>query len=536
VDAHHLSEILALARAGAADQAWATFVATPGWESDDPATLILFGRLLKGRAACRQGPQRRALYREAAAAYAAAAVASHATYPLINAASLSLLAGELAQAAIHAREVLVSLEAHPEEPETAYWRVATRAEALLVLDREAEARQSLGEAMALAPRAWEDQAVTLRQFALILAEQGRDSSWLDPHRPPRSLHFGGHMSFDARVGRRAHLDDRIRQVLAEENVGFGFGALAAGADILVAEALLERGAELHAVLPGGREAFASVSVDPFGKAWRRRFEAVLERAETVRAVRPIGALPDRMTIGLGDEVAMGAAVMNARRLESSALQLLVVPEDGHASESNRIWAEHGWRQRIVAAPREALPVEKPPPLPVSRHQRLALLAIAPPADAEIEPQLAALHERLRRAAAPAVPAYFTGRHIVVAYADPAEAARAAVAVASAGEAAIGGHYGIADPVDDPFSGGRRLVGEAAALADAAADSAPPGSVCVTADFAAALAASGEKAVRSELIGELEANDGGGPIELHALKPRPVEAEDSADAAGEGPIL
>ena len=440
------------------------------------------------------------------------------------------------QAELLAQQVCDRVEAHPEEPETPYYRAATRAEALLLLDREAGARAAFCEAIALAPRAWEDHASTLRQFTLILEAQRRDASWLDPHRPPRSLHFGGHMSFDARVGRRAHLDDRIREVLAEENVGFGFGALAAGADILVAEALLECGAELHAVFPGGREAFASVSVDPFGKTWRRRFDAVLERAETVRVVRPVGAPPDLMTIGLGDEVAMGAAVMNARRLESSALQLLVVPEDGHASEFNRIWAEHGWRQRIVAAPREALPVEKPPPLPVSRHQRLALLAVAPVMDGETEARLGALHERLRRAAAPAVPPYFTGRHIVLAYADPADAARAAVAIAGAGDAAVGGHYGIADPVDDPFSGGRRLIGEAAALADAAADLAPPGAVCVSADFAAALAASGEQDVRSELIGELEANDGGGPIELHALKPRPVEGDDAGSGSGDDPAL
>jgi hypothetical protein len=441
------------------------------------------------------------------------------SYPLINAATLMLLGGRIASSQALANEVLDFIHTNEAESETPYYRGATQAEALLLLNRDGEARTAFAEAISLAPEAWEDRASTLRQFALILEARGRAVSWLDIYRPPRSLHFGGHMSFDAKVVRRAHLDERVRQVLEEENVGFGYGALAAGADILVAEALLERGAELHAVLPGGREAFAAVSVDPFGKAWRRRFDAVLERAETVRIVRPVGAAPDRMTIGLGDEVAMGAAVMNARRLESSALQLLVLTEDGQASDSHLAWAEKGWRQRIVTAPREALPVEEPPPLPVSRHQRLALLAIAPAADEDVQERLTALHDHLRRTGAPAVPPYFTGRHIVLAYSDPAEAAHAAIAVASGGGAGVGGHYGIADPVDDPFSGGRRLVGEAAALADAAADSAPAGAACVTADFAAALAASGAEDVRSELVGELEARDGGGPIELHALKPR-----------------
>ena len=332
------------------------------------------------------------------------------------------------------------------------------------------------------------------------------------------------MSFDARVGRREHLDDRIRAVLEEENVGFGFGALAAGADILVAEALLERGAELHAVLPGGREAFASVSVDPFGKTWRRRFEAVLERAETVRMVRPVGAPPDLMTIGLGDEVAMGAAVINARRLESSALQLLVVPEDGHASGSNLVWAQHGWRQRIVAAPREALPVEKPPPLPVSRHQRLALLAIAPGARSEIEVELSALHERLRRAAAPGGAALF--------HRPPHRARLCRPGRSRARGSCARGRRRCRRrrPLRNRGSGRRPVQRRAASRRGGrgagrrgggfrrrrARSASPPTSP-------PRLPRPGEKDVRSELIGELEANDGGGPIELHALKPRPAEA-------------
>lgn len=514
-----LPAVIAAARAGALDLAWQLFTAGGYDHATDPVCIVVGARLLKDQALRLTGRKRRESFLASAASYRRAATSTSQTYPLINAATLNLLAGDPIEAASLAEEVLRIIRTDAKEAETPYYRAATRAEALLLLDREPEARAGFAEAISRAPGAWEDQASTLRQFGLILAAQGRDASWLDAYRPPRSLHFGGHMSFDARVSRRVHLDDAVRAVLEEENVGFGYGALAAGADILVAEALLERGAEVHAVLPGGREAFASVSVDPFGKAWRRRFEAVLERAETVRAVRPIGAPPDRMTIGLGDEIAMGAAVMNARRLESRALQLLVLPEDGRANESHLAWAERGWRQRIVTAPRESLPVEEPPPLPVSRHQRLALLAISPAPGEDVQERLAALHELLRRRAAPAVPPYFTGRHIVLAYGDPPDAARAALAVAGGGGAGVGGHYGIADPVDDPFSGGRRLVGQAAALADAATDSAPAGSVCVTGDFAAALAASGEKDIRSELVGELEARDGGGPIELHALKPR-----------------
>src|SRR5688572_19727182 len=365
-----LLSILAHARAGALDHAWRLFEEGGlAAQTDDPIALCIRGRLLKDRAARGTGPDRDRLCRQAAEAYEQAAALKPASYPLINAATLYFLAGDRARAESLARSTLELIDRHPEEPETPYYRVATCAEALMLLGRHDEARAALAEAIALAPRAWEDHASTLRQFALILAALGRDSAWLDAHRPPRSLHFGGHMSFDPKVVRREHLDEKIAAVLEEENIGFGYGALAAGADIIIAEALLERGAEVHPVLPGGVEAFAAISVDPFGKAWRKRFDAVLSRAETVRPVRPLGAPPDAAMIGLADEIAMGAALLNGRRLQSSAVQLLVLdsPADspnGASGRSRAIWAEGGWRQRVLSAPRETgrdpAPVDEAP--------------------------------------------------------------------------------------------------------------------------------------------------------------------------------
>ncbi|HEX2764894.1 MAG TPA: TRAFs-binding domain-containing protein, partial [Allosphingosinicella sp.] len=228
--------ILALARAGATDEAWRLL--GPVESGNDPTAAALRGRLLKDRARVASGERRASRYREAAAAYRRSAELAPATYPLINAASLSLLAGDGAEADTLAQEVLDRIEANPDEPETPYWRAATRAEALLLLGRHDEARAAFAEAIDLAPEAWEDHASTLRQFALILEAQAADAAWLELHRPPRSLHFGGHMAFDARVSRRGHLDEKIAAVLREEKVGFGYGALAAGADIIVAEALL----------------------------------------------------------------------------------------------------------------------------------------------------------------------------------------------------------------------------------------------------------------------------------------------------------
>jgi tetratricopeptide (TPR) repeat protein len=519
-----LSLIIAYARAGASAFAWQRFEAA-GYDrmTDDPAALGVKGRLLKDRALGAEGSERRRLYAEAATAYRTAAEVGRSTYPLINAASLSLLSGDAGQAGTLARQVLHQIDEDPDEPETPYYRAATRAEALLLLDRHDEARAAFVEAVELAPRAWEDHASTLRQTALILRAQGQDTSWLEALRPPRSLHFGGHMSFDPKVVRREHLDEKIAAVLKDENVGFGYGALAAGADIIIAEALLARGAEFHAVLPGGVEAFAAVSVNPFGKAWRRRFDAVLAGAESVRPVRPLGTAPNSAMIGLADEVAMGAALMNGRRLESSAVQLLVLDSvaetgNGASGRSREMWAAGGWRQRILTAPRET---RHDAPAPVGRAaEPLAVLAVGLGAGSAFPRTLAELHGQVGKLPAPAIAPYVTEDRLILAYSGPGEAADAAgrlLASPGASSLRIGGQYGPAATFKDPFAGALRLDPAATAAAAGALASAPPGTACVTDDFAAALAAAGPRRPASEYIGELDAPDGGPPVGLYALK-------------------
>jgi hypothetical protein len=506
----NLSTITALARAGALDQAWRLFVRGGHVALTNPATLAVKGRLLKDRAHRADGAAREHLFTEAAEAYASAADLGGATYPLINAATLSLLAGDAVRAAQLAKQVLTRIAERPDEPETPYYRAATRAEALLLRGNETGAQAALAEAISLAPRAWEDHASTLRQFALILAAQGKDAGWLEPLRPPRSLHFGGHMSFRADAA-PTPLTAEIATVLAEERIGFGYGALAAGADILIAEALLARDAELHLIIPGGIEAFAALSVDPFGADWRRRFDAIIARAETVRSVEPVGVLPDTVAIGLADEIAMGAARINAQRLASAAVQLLVIANGEPEARSHAIWAAGGaGTQRVLEAPRQ--PVEPAPGAPPATQRCLAALAI------RVEPAvLGKIAPVLAQGAAPAVPPSFTGEAVVLAFDRLSDAAACATAlVAALPEATIGGYYGVAETVADPFGGGTRLVGRALAIAKAAAASAPPGSACVSDDFAAALAVAEPERFHAEYVGELE-GEGAALVGLFALR-------------------
>jgi hypothetical protein len=520
-----LASIIAHARAGSLDRAWAMFTAAGYDTSEDPAALALQGRLLKDRARASSG-EGLGLYAAAADSYARSAVLSGATYPLINAATLSLLAGNVAGSRQLAVDVLEHIDRHPDEPETPYYRAATRAEALLLLGRTDEARSCLVKAVALAPRAWEDHASTLRQFALILDALAQPADWLDGLRPPGSVHFGGHMSFRAGAAPAA-LINGISEVLRRERVGFGFGALAAGADILIAEALLARDAELHLVLSGGIEAFAARSVEPFGPDWRRRYDAVLDQAETVRVVAPLGRQPDQVTLAFADQIAMGAALRNARQLASQAQQLLIVgDEDDRASDRARaLWlaGDAARRQHILIAAREPV-ARSEAPLASDGLRSLATLAIrvAAGGDEAIEPdrQLALIKAELDRGARPLVPPVFTGDSVIVGYDDVAAAARTAAHVTQAigAQSLIGGHFGLTTLLRDPFSDADRIGGEMLHIAQAAAVSALPGAPCVSEDFALGLEVADADLLQSQLIGELAAPVDGVPIALHALQP------------------
>jgi tetratricopeptide (TPR) repeat protein len=515
VSAASLSTIVALARAGALDHAWREFGAA-GFDrrDDDPAALTVKGRLLKDRARRAEGEERRALYLQSADAYQRSAALRPGTYPLINAATLSLLSGDAERAARIAGEVLEHIERAPDEPETPYWRAATEAEALLLLGRTDAARAALDTAVAAAPRAWEDHASTLRQFLLIHDMLGADPAWLDLLRPPRTLHFGAHA-----LPSEGDPAGQVAAILEEEKVGFGYGALAAGADLIVAETLIERGAELHVLLPSDPESFAAAFVDPHGEDWRRRFEAALAAAESVQLVRPLRIAPDREMVALADEIAAGHALLHAARLMGGTLRL------GLANQHKSAVGRAAWRERTLDL-RGARPVavaDEPAGDSRARVGALLALGVGSAADPGFEQGLAEARGAFDAGTGASIAPFLSGDLIVLGYDGPAEAAAAARAIHRRlrGKLSlrIGGHYGLIECVRDPFSGALRPTGQGAAVATTIAGSIPPDTICVSGDFAAALAAAGGGDGAS-WIGELQAFDGGSPIGLYALTPSP----------------
>jgi hypothetical protein len=431
-----------------------------------------------------------------------------------------------------ARKLLERSLAGGDELETAYWRAATHAEALLLLGDIKGAKKAFAGAIAQAPEAYEDHASTLRQFGMLLRELGKDASWLDPLRPPRSLHFAGHMALpdpDDRVRQR------IRAVLRKERVGFGYGALASGGDILIAEALLDEGAELHLVLPAPKERFCETSAANSGPEWESQCARVLARATSVRSIAGASDPASARATQLSAEVAMGAAVMQANILMTEAVQLVILDKAaptgraaGGTAWIGSVWKKTGRRQHTIAAPRfsrEAglAPGRARPALPVSLAAMLRIDLTGADVNQVSEILLPRLAKILAKVRGPLVPPRWTGEAVLVAFPATAPAARAAIAAADAlaGETGVRicGHYATVHVADDAFSGKTFLAGPATELLTQVVRSTPSGAIHVTEDFAAALhAGAAAKRLRTEYVGDLPSGEYPDPVRLFSLKP------------------
>ncbi len=303
-----LKHILSAARAGATQAAWAALNALPANVTASGDGLTLKGRLLKDQAATANTGDRHALLKAAGEAYAGAyALNDRATYPLINAATLSFLGGAQDRAMEWATRCLDLIDSGQYEPETPYWLGATRAEALLLLGQHAEARHALRRAMAEAPMAWEDHAVTLRQFRLILHAQHQSDDWLDSLISPPCLYYSGPLG--------VAMDDLACQQAIAQQVdaiapAYAAGSLAAGFDLLVADALQQRGIALHVVLPIAIERFRSLSVDPLGDEWGKVFDRIIAKADRLEILDEPGDASEAAML-MAEHMALGAAACEA---------------------------------------------------------------------------------------------------------------------------------------------------------------------------------------------------------------------------------
>ncbi|HZB70690.1 MAG TPA: adenylate/guanylate cyclase domain-containing protein, partial [Acidimicrobiales bacterium] len=193
-------------------------------------------------------------------------------------------------------------------------------------------------------------------------------------------HFGGHM-----ISRRfpAEAEPEVAEAIAahldEARVGFGFGSLACGADVLFAEALLARGAELHVVLPFATDEFRRVSVAPGGDGWLDRFDRCLEAATSVAHSTTGGYLGHDSLFDHCSRLAMGHALIRATFLAAPVEQVVVwdgEPPSGEAGTAVDVatWRRHGRRTAVIPVGADAGGDDAGSPRPSPRSVHAMLFA------------------------------------------------------------------------------------------------------------------------------------------------------------------
>jgi class 3 adenylate cyclase len=178
----------------------------------------------------------------------------------------------------------------------------------------------------------------------------------------------------------ARLSSEIAERLDETGCTIAYGSLAAGADILVAEAMLARGGELHLVVPFPEADFLEQSVLPWGAQWRPRFDTCRAAASSAAMASEATFVGDEGQFAYGSMLAMGLARLRARHLEAEAVQLALwdgLLSGGVAGTGADVerWRATGSRTVAIEPGKiERRPAE-PPPQPLRAEERRAIRAI-----------------------------------------------------------------------------------------------------------------------------------------------------------------
>lgn len=344
--------VLALARMGDAELALELYEKTGLAVADDVDMLSLEGRLKKDLAEQAPEAERPQLFAEASEAYLGVYTIKGGYFPAINAATTAMLAGKTEQAHRLAREIL-------NDPEIVdpigYYATATKAEAHLLLGDAVASFDSMQKAAACADAGVGPKASTCNQMMLIASILPDRAEAVAPLvellRPAPVVFYTGHM-FAEDAASEAVLRDRIDAELDDIEPSAGYGALACGSDILVAEALIERGCELHVVLPFDQGDFVAQSVEPGGQGWVKRFIYCLDAAHTVSFATDMTFIGDPQLFTYGSSVAMGLALMRARHLHTHAIQLAILEsEDGikpaGTAKDVALWRELDNETRLI---------------------------------------------------------------------------------------------------------------------------------------------------------------------------------------------
>jgi hypothetical protein len=433
-----------------------------------------------------------------------------------------------------------------------YYAAASEAEAHLLLDDVPAAATALERAAQLHGGDYGAVATTRRQLRLVCDERGLDAGVLARLAGPRVIHYCGH-----RVGalgafpreREQDVAAAVAEELERRQPAYAYGSLANGADIICAEALLERGVELHIVLPFARDEFVETSVADAGASWIERFEQCLAAATEVRYATDDAFLGDDVLYRYASELAMGLALLRARFLDADVQQIAVwdgEPARGAAGTAIDVatWTRSGHPTTVIA------PVERDVAVDAGadsgarasngsgRVVRALLFADVAGFSTLVDEQLrlfadivlGSLAAVLNRHDANVCHRNTWGDGIYVVLTDVVAGAACALELQDAMAAIdlegcglpshlalrLGGHVGPVFPVRDPIIDTDAFMGSHVSRTARIEPVTPPGAAFVTEEFAAALELAGAP-FACDYVGHMPAAKDFGRLRMHRLR-------------------
>ncbi|OAN49458.1 hypothetical protein A6A04_19440 [Paramagnetospirillum marisnigri] len=302
--------VLACARAGARHQAIELLKSFKFDHCDDDVDIAsLEPRLLKDMSlSAIDEVAARHLALQSAERYLAIYERTGNHYPGINAATMFAMAGDQGKAIQTARSILNS-----EVPVRTYYAAATRAEAATILGEYTLAEREFALAMGLPDANPGAVATTRRQLRMLARTLGIPPTDFIMRVAPQSpvLVYQGD----------APNLETCQNILKAHRPKWGFGSLVSTSDIVMAEAMIREGCELHLVLPNRGGEFLSRSIGPKARHWVSRFNHCLEHAHRVF----IAAWPmDRTGTAMeypGHRLSVGLAMRHAAELEANCILL-----------------------------------------------------------------------------------------------------------------------------------------------------------------------------------------------------------------------
>jgi len=302
--------------------------------------LSLIGRLNKDRyERTNQLTLKARFAQESARFYERSHTLSANSFPGINAATMSLLSGQPEKARQLAATVIKKAKAELKQRgrKNDYWILATIGEAHIILGDLKEAASWYSKAVHYAKGHVGDIASMRRNLLLLKEKLEISEVILELFNLGSVVVFSGHMidhptrevprfPSDPALEQKASL--AIKEEIEKLNANVGYCSAACGSDILFAERMLERGAELNIVLPFHRKDFYTASVDfdlDEMSEWRRRCDALLDHgAVKVHYATTEHFLGDNVLFEFVNTFTQGLAITRARELRMESYALVVL--------------------------------------------------------------------------------------------------------------------------------------------------------------------------------------------------------------------